>query len=314
MQTRFFHVPALVERFQRAVLEHEHDVVLAQLVRTSEWVPENCPVPVILDMVDLFSYSYSRAPGFASIPWRMVMAVEQPRLKQYERECVHRFQSILLASAAECEYLRQATWGKNITHVMNGVECPEILTQQLPLPDRSPRILFFGKLDYPPNADAAIHFAQDLFPGILHNVPNARFVIAGWEPPRAIHRLAHDHKNIEILPDLDDLRPEIMRASVTVVPMRSGGGLQNKILESLACGTPVVTYPHSADAFGANPPEGLLVATGREAFVGNVLDVLTSPSLRTELATAARTSIARDFTWENTLEPLDLILKSFTKP
>jgi len=306
VQSRLYHVPELVARLRKSLLAREHDVVVAQLVRTSEWIPEESPVPVILDMVDLFSYTYSRAPQSASFPWRMVMSIEQPRLKRYERETVHRFKAVLLASASECEYLRQSTWAKNIAQVPNGVDMQEA-PQLPPIPGR---ILFFGKLDYYPNRDAALHFAKDMLPAVQEKIAAARFVIAGWDPPREIRELAEKNIGVEILPDLADLRPEIGRAVVTVAPMRSGGGMQNKILESLACGTPVVTYPYSADAFGNDLPRGILVGNGKAGFIQEVLGVLMDPEKRKNLSEAGRESVRLHHSWTQAFSALNEALKS----
>ncbi len=109
--------------------------------------------------------------------------------------------------------------------------------QQLDLPVGCPMILFFGKLDYQPNAEAVEILVREIIPRVLEQLPEAQFVVCGYNPP--INRYSHRHLLFTgVVPKIEDY---INASDVVVAPLTSGGGTKLKIVQSIACGRPVVT-------------------------------------------------------------------------
>ena len=114
-------------------------------------------------------------------------------------------------------------------------------------------------MSYPPNIRAARWFADECFPLIQAEVPGATFVIAGAAPAREIREL-QTRNGIVVTGFVPSMPVTLNAATVAVAPMRSGAGIQNKILEAMACGLPVVTTTIGLGGITATRGRELLVA------------------------------------------------------
>jgi glycosyltransferase involved in cell wall biosynthesis len=194
--------------------------------------------------------------------------------------------------------------------VPQGVELEKFpLTQP---PAHTNRIIFFGKLDTLPNADAAVYFAREIFPLVKRLVPDASFVVLGWNPPRNVRALGH-LPGVIVHANVPDVRPEVAKSAVSVAPMRFGAGIQTKILESLALGVPVVASPSAAQAVGDGGAAGILVGRDPSEFAHQVTRLLTESAYRERLSRAGRSLVESRYTWERILAPLDRVLETVTK-
>src|SRR5262249_54683945 len=146
-------------------------------------------------------------------------------------------------------------------------------------PCPEPVIAFLGRMDYFPNIDGVCYFAEKIFPIVRQRVANARFVIIGSDPPRQVRSLSAI-AGVTVTGHVADVRPYVRDAALTVAPLRIARGTQNKILESMAMGIPVVATPQAAKGIQAIPDRHLLVAENGENFAHKVVDVLTKESLR----------------------------------
>jgi glycosyltransferase involved in cell wall biosynthesis len=174
------------------------------------------------------------------------------------------------------------------------------------------RIIYCGKLDYLPNTDAAVYFAKRIFPYVRRLVPNAQFIVAGFNPPRCLRTLA-ETPGIEVQANLPDVRPVISSAAVSVAPIRFGAGIQNKILQSLALGVPVVASPLAAGPFSQNGTSPVLVAASPEKFAGLVVRVLQDHEYRMHLARKGRELIETTYGWDQVFGSLDRIIERHMK-
>ena len=125
-------------------------------------------------------------------------------------------------------------------------------------------------MDYAPNVDAVVHFVQEMWPGILAAHPESRFVIAGQRPVTAVKQLASDSISITgFIPDLQDIYKE---AAVVVAPLRFGAGTQNKVLEAMAMGVPVVCTHIGFEGLGVKSGEGVFLCKNPKDFVAELFE------------------------------------------
>jgi glycosyltransferase involved in cell wall biosynthesis len=168
-------------------------------------------------------------------------------------------------------------------------------------------LLFTGTLGYPPNAEAALWFAEQVLPRLDGDV---RLRIIGREPPPAVARLG-ERPNVAVTGWVEDLRPELAAAAVVVAPLRSGGGTKLKVIEALAAGRPVVTTTVGAEGIDVRDGEHLLIADTPDAFAAAVRRLLEDPELAARLAAAGRERARARYDWDRLAGTLDASLREW---
>src|SRR6185503_15871083 len=167
-------------------------------------------------------------------------------------------------------------------------------------------ILFTGNMDYAPNVDAVVYFCSDILPLIREPYPAVRFVIAGQRPVEAVRNLAGDA--IEVTGFVPDLAAMYNRASVVVAPLRFGAGTQNKVLEAMAMGVPVVCSNIGFKGLGIQNGEGAIMQTDPVAFADSVIQLLSSADLRKGVGQKGEAVIKNRFGWDAIAKQLERYL------
>lgn len=168
----------------------------------------------------------------------------------------------------------------------------------------APLIVFTGQMDYRPNVDAVIWFAQDILPALRVRYPGLRFAIVGRAPVAAVQALASDA--VIVTGAVDDVRPWLAAAAVCVAPLRLARGIQNKVLEAMAMARPVVASAAAAE--GIDHSGTLRVADDAAAHVAAIGALLDDPDAAAALGAAARARVIARYDWTARLAPLDTLL------
>ncbi|RME68267.1 MAG: glycosyltransferase, partial [Alphaproteobacteria bacterium] len=166
-----------------------------------------------------------------------------------------------------------------------------------------PVVAFTGAMDYWANVDAVSWFVSGVWPRLRAVHPHARFFIVGGKPAAAVQALARQ-PGVVVTGRVDDVRPYLKAADVAVAPMRVARGVQNKVLEAMAMGLPVVTTPAGLEGIDARAGEHLLVAADAGAFAQAVLDMLADAKRAAAIGQAARARAVARYGWTATLAPL----------
>jgi sugar transferase (PEP-CTERM/EpsH1 system associated) len=282
---------ARARREVASLLAGGFDVVHAQLVRTAPYLPPAGGPPVVLDLIDALSVNLARRAVQERGPLGPIAAIEARRLAACERTLIARSARTLVVSALERDALGG---GDRVVVVPNGVDRDAFPFDDGPRPPAS--LLFFGNLGYFPNVDAAVWLARDIYPRVREAVPAARLRLAGARPPRAVRGLGR-LPGLSLAADVPDMAPEIAAATVAVVPMRAGSGLQNKVLEAMAVGTPVVATPGVAAALEGRVGEHLLVADDAAGLAEAIVTLLRDPGRARAMAEAAHDLVGRRYEW-----------------
>jgi glycosyltransferase involved in cell wall biosynthesis len=171
--------------------------------------------------------------------------------------------------------------------------------------DRS-AVVFTGRMNYRPNADAAIYFVRDILPTVLHARADAIFYVVGSDPPPEVRALAGP--NVVITGAVDDVRPHLHRAAVVVAPVRAGSGTRLKILEALAAGKAVVSTPLGCEGLDVQDGKDLLVAGSPEKFAAEVVRLLDDPGSSAVLGATGAARVAQAYGWGTVLAKLEDVL------
>ncbi len=214
--------------------------------------------------------------------------------RSWERRFLRRFDRCLTVSELDrSEYLRVDPLLR-IDVVPNGVDTR--VYQPLPFDSISPTLLFVGNLGYPPSADAALYFCNEILPRVRSLVDGVEVWIVGRNPIPELLRL--DGESIHVTGQVADVTPYYRRSSVCVVPLRAGGGTRLKILESMALGRPVVSTTMGCEGLDVVGGEHLLVGDDPERFAEQTVRLLKDRTLYQRITANARKLVMAHYDWD----------------
>ena len=261
--------------------------------------------PKILDFVDIDSQKWDRYSSMTKFPYASIYRIESRRLDQFEKFLLRQFDYCLVTSSHEKSLLDNAP---HIKVIPNGVDQQYFTTPYTPV-DGS--IIFTGVMNYFPNSDAVVHFHRHIFPLIKRQIEAAQFIIAGMHPTPQIRKLAD--RQTTVTGFVPDIRAYLSKAAVCVVPLRIAMGVQNKILEAMAMGVPVIATSIANQGINARHEREILVADEPASFAAATTRLLTDQNLREAIRENAKRFIDQNFRWETNLQRLDELIAKVTQ-
>ncbi|MFT4060767.1 MAG: glycosyltransferase [Edaphocola sp.] len=299
-QVRYFASEKMRQKVAEVTSTHNYDAVHVQHLRLAQYWHQYRNIPRILDLPDAYSlYWRRRAEQLRGL--KVTFAKwEYERVDNYE-VILNQFDKVLACSQEDVAWLEHKGI-QRLGLLPNGVDT-EVFN--LPPHDYSitDRLLFTGNMDYAPNVDAVRYFVKDVFPIIQKSVPTARFTIAGQRPVKPVLALQSDAVQVTgFVPDLADV---YSAATVVVAPLRFGAGTQNKVLEAMAMGVPVVSGAIGFNGLNVVSGEGVLKKTNTEEFAQACIDLLQRKELRHKTGTAGQEVIRKYFSWDMIAQKLE---------
>lgn len=309
-QVLYFRSKKMHEALRTFFIQHaDIEVVHVQHLRMSQYLNQS-DTPQILDLPDAFSLYWERRLKTKRVLWQRIFDhLESRRVTNYE-SVIKNYPKCLVCSLEDLKHLEKVHHANNLDLLPNGVDLGTFGSQPHDYSIHS-RILFTGNMDYAPNVDGVIYFTQEIFPIILKKCPNVKFVIAGQRPVKQVTDLANS--NITITGFVPDLSEEYNRASVVVAPLRFGAGTQNKVLEAMACGVPVVCSEIGFGGLGIQSGEGAIKETDPIAFANTIIELLQSEKKRETVGLKGREVIQTKFNWDNICKELEKDFKEVCK-
>ena len=223
----------------------------------------------IIDFGDLDSGKWLDYSQHRAFPLSLGFGLEARKLHAYERFLASRFDHCTVTTQGELDEYRALGVPTTGSVIPNGVDTT-YFRQTFHDAGDSMVIAFLGRMNYYPNVDGVLYFAQEVFPLIRRKMPKAVFRIIGSNPTRDVQSLAN-HQGIEVTGSVPDVRPYLKDVALTIAPLRIARGTQNKILESMAMRIPVVATPQAAKGVQAEHGRHLLVASNAHDFADRVV-------------------------------------------
>ena len=261
--------------------------------------------PFVLDMVDVDSEKWRRLGATGPWPLRWLYNREAETLGRFEASAAARAVTTLVINDRERDALRRIAPSARIHVLGNGIDTERFAA---PAPPADAGVVIFtGLMNYGPNEQGVRWFADQVWPRVRAQRPEARFVVVGAAPTAAVKALTARDASIEVVGRVDAVQPYLWRSAVAVAPLQIARGLQNKVLEALAAGLPVVATPAVVEGLPPVARAGCVTAAEAVPFADAVIGLLrqTPVDRRRFAGRADLTSL----TWSAQLRPLEALLR-----
>jgi sugar transferase (PEP-CTERM/EpsH1 system associated) len=276
----------------------------------AQYVESAGQIPMVTDLVDVDSDKWTQYATFTRFPLSAIYRREGRCLEAYERRVCAKSSCVVVTTEREAKLVRQISPTTHVQVVPNGVDTAYFDPAVVP-PDRTvPTVIFTGDMSYFPNQEAVNYFARKVLPLIRGSHPEARFLIVGRNPSRDVLQLQRID-GVEVTGFVPDVRTYLAKAHVAVAPFTIAAGIQNKILEAMAFGLPVVATLRTAQ--GLSPGVAELVDTGDtpEEMASRVVLLLRDSELAQRKSIDGRQRVAGEYRWARSL---DQLLELLEKP
>ncbi len=290
-----FFSPKVALSLRAAARRSPPDAVLIESSAMAPYLLALPGVPAVVDFVDVDSEKWASYAQRLEGPGRLVYGREAWTLRHVERWLARRCRSSVVTTEREAESLRAIAPGADVQVVRNGVDTEFFRPD--PAAAREDTVVFFGAMSYEANVDAVVWFHDEVLPILRRRRPDLRFVIAGSKPAPAVQALAAK-PGVVVTGFVEDIRPVVRQAAVCVAPLRIARGVQNKVLEALAMGVPVVATPAAAAGIDGRTGDEMRVADGAGPFAVSVETLLDDPAQRAALADAGRRFVEARYAWQ----------------
>ncbi|OGC22545.1 hypothetical protein A3J90_05825 [candidate division WOR-1 bacterium RIFOXYC2_FULL_37_10] len=269
--------------------KHEFDIVQIELIRMAQYIQEFKGFRIIVDLVDSLALNMKKRFKRERFWVKPIFYYEWKSMERYEKTITNLNCSFLVVSISEKKAISDS---KKIEVVQNGVNVCGI-NNIVKTPNK---IIFTGNLGYFPNVDAVLFFVKEVFPLIKAKMLDAKFFVVGANPAKKIKNLDNG-VDIFVIGYVENIYEHIASASCAVAPMLSGTGIQNKILEAMACKVPVVATNCVLSGINCLPNKHILIADKPEEFANAVVSLLQKPEFNRELAKEAFDFVNSNFNW-----------------
>jgi glycosyltransferase involved in cell wall biosynthesis len=260
-------------------------------------------IPVVWDSVDSITrlFDQTRKQGSSTFN-KLIAAFEYDRTRKIEATAPINFDRTLVTSQLDKEaYLeiidQQFDQADSFSVLPNGVDLDYFIFDESK-PRESAALVVSGKMSYHANICMVDYVVNDIMPIIWRERPDVHLWIVGKDPPSKIQNF-QKNSLIHVTGTVPDIRPYLQSATVAVSPLVYGTGVQNKVLESMACGTPVITTSLAISALGVKEGRDLLVADQPQEFAQKTLSLLDDPQRQKSLGLAGRQYVEINHRWEN---------------
>lgn len=298
----FFYSSTLAATVRRLLALKPYDLIFVHCSSVARYVAHVREVPKLLDFGDMDSQKWREYARYKPRPLNIGYWLEGAKLEAEERRLSRRFDMCTATTRAEWETLTTIGVSAQTDWFPNGVDNAFFTPSPESYDPRS--ICFVGRMDYYPNQQCMLEFCARTLPLLRRVRPEIELTIIGADPSPQIRALGK-LPGVVVTGSVPDVRPYVRKSALMVAPLSIARGTQNKILEAMAMGVPVIASEIAAGGVDARAPEHFLTATSRETYRDAVLRVLDDPAERARLALAGRARMLSHHSWESSMRRLD---------
>lgn len=301
----YFYSPGLARKVDALLAGERFDLIFVHCSSVAQYVEKVHGIPKILDFGDMDSQKWLEYVNYKSFPLSMGYWLEGTKLVREEKRLARCFDLCTATTRAEWETLESYGTGVSSDWFPNGVDADFFKPDGEGYDPNT--ISFIGRMDYYPNQEAMFRFCDEVWPLLKSRRPEMKLLIVGADPIPAVQKLG-ERPGITVTGSVPDVRPYILRSAAMVAPLNIARGTQNKILEAMAMGVPVVSSRIAAGGVDAAAEEHFLVADSAQEYAEAIARIIEQPAERERLARAGRERMLSHHAWPRSMERLDTIL------
>jgi len=301
--------PAFGAAVQERIARFKPDVIYVERLRGLRATGGFPRERIVLDPTDSLPLYYRLLRATPGAGWRdrLIARIEEGRLADFERAVYPHVGAVIACTERDAQAMTAASGREQIDIVANGVNLEEFMPPPAGAVAPGNALVMTGNFRMLANLDAA-RWLVEAWPSLQPRLgPGATLTLAGGNPPEVLRR-AHGHNGIAVTGFVPRLRDAYGAAGIAVAPVRLAVGTQNKIIEPMACGAPVVTTPEAAAGMPA-AARAALVVTPRESFIDAVAALAADPARRAALAEAGRAYVTTHLDWDRLADQTHAILQ-----
>ena len=267
---------------------------------------EPLEIPCVMHFAELDSDKWKQYSERESFPMSWVYGREYRTLRAVEKRLAAAGAENVLCTTLEKEIFDREIPGNSSMVLRNGID----LEYYRPSPDtvEPGHIVFTGVMDYLPNVDGCVWFVNEVLPRLREQFPEVRFTIIGADPNAEVLALANQ-PGVEVTGFVDDTRDYLKKGAITVAPLRIARGIQNKVLEAMAMGHPVVGTVCATQGVEGQDGRDYIVADTADALVEATARLLANPQEAAELGRRGRAFVESRYDWDVVFDPLDELIE-----
>ncbi|MCX2865027.1 TIGR03087 family PEP-CTERM/XrtA system glycosyltransferase [Paucibacter sp. PLA-PC-4] len=307
----YFYSPALRARVDTLLASRRWDLIFVHCSSVAQYVEHVQDIPKILDFGDMDSQKWLEYANYKPFPLSLGYRLEGYKMLAAEKRLARRFDICTATTRAEWETLDGYGTGAATDWFPNGVDAEFFSPGEQPYD--ADTVSFIGRMDYYPNQECMARFCADVWPLLRAQRPAMKLLIIGADPSPQMRQLG-ELPGVTVTGSVPDVRPYVRQSAVMVAPLAIARGTQNKILEAMAMGVPVVTSSCAAGGVDAEDGAHLLVADTPQEIVAAILRVAGDAQERERLARAGRERMLSHHAWPRSMQRLDGIIARLVDP
>lgn len=250
-----------------------------------------------------------------SAPARAFFRIQRNRMARYEGEACRQSAHVVAVSSQDAQRFRTMFQAERVSEVPTGVDVPSFTPPKDQPAEHKADFVFVGSMDWLPNIDGCNYFVRQILPIIRRQRPDCTVGIVGRSPGSGILEMARADSKILVSGTVSDIRPYFWGSSVSIVPLRIGGGTRLKIYEAMAAQAPIVSTTIGAEGLPVIHGRNIYLADTPEAFAQYCLELLDSEKRRRQMAQNAFEMVSSQFSWEHAARVFETTLqKEAPKP
>ena len=300
--------PKLKRLFEKVLADGEFDLIICDFLQSSRNVLGVKNIPKLLFQHNVESMIAKRHfKEEENIVAKCYWYIQWKKMEWYEKKMCQWFDHVIAVSENDKDMFEKYFSARAVSVIPTGVDvecfCPQDINVE------SNTLVFVGGMDWLPNEDGIIYFTKEILPLIQKEIPAVQLYVVGRNPTEKIERLGKVNKAIIVTGSVEDVRPYIAKAQVSIVPLRIGGGTRLKIYQFMAMAKPVVSTTIGAEGLTVTHGEDILLADTPDRFAREVINLLNNSKLREDIGKAGEEMVNKYYSWDKITKCFEEICK-----
>lgn len=305
LQVGYYYYKCMQEKIETIIKQEKIDLVFVHLIRMAKYVKHLQRVNKIIDYSDSFGLLYARSYKIRKWIFKLIDYIEKTRTNPFEKECLTYFNTTIISSSIDKKWIG-ANSNNRIHIITNGIDIPSKMNFNGKIQNS---IAFLGNMRSFANRYAIKNFIKNIFPIVKKNIEDVKLFVIGASPSKFLNRFPKN-KNIYITGKVNDIDMHLEKCSISIAPMITCAGVQNKILKYMSLRLPTVATTDALGGLGAVRGKDIIVCDSREDFAKEIISLLQNKPKRDSIGENGYKYAATNHNWENIIEELDKVLQS----